>query len=96
MKTFVKTTTLCLALSPLAAFAQDVEVTDDQLDSLRAAMVTAGCTIADEASATLVETTTGFNEETLSSIVAQLRVLNEIVDASDEGGITLISGACAS
>ena len=71
-------------------------MTDAQLDSLRAAMETAGCTIADQASATQVEAATGFDEQTLSAIVAQLRVLNEIVDASDDGGITLISGACAS
>lgn len=98
MKTFVKTTAFCLALLPVSAFAQgtNIDVTDEQLDSFRGALTTAGCTIVDDVSAAAVETATGFDEETLAAIVAQLRVYDEIIDASDEGGITLISGACAS
>jgi len=100
MKTTLKLAALACVAAPLMAFAQDaaplVEVTEEELASFRDAITLAGCTINDEGTASQVETLTGYDEDTLSAIVAQLRVYDEIVDASDEGGITLISGACAS
>lgn len=82
---------------PSAAFAEGetVEVTDQQLDTFRVAIADIGCTISTEESALAVETATNYDEDTLAAIVAQLRVYNEIVDASEDGGITLVSGDCA-
>ena len=37
----------------------------------------------------------GFSEEELDVMVEQLRIYQEIIDASEDGGIKLVSGACA-
>lgn len=92
MKTTLKIAALSVAFIPAAAFA---EPTDQELQAFRDAITLAGCTIADEASAAAVEANTGYTEALLESIVEQLRVYGEIVDASAEGGITLVSGDCA-
>ena len=97
MKNTLKVAVVCALFAPISAFATEVvDLTEDQLDAFRVAIAAAGCTIDDDATAAAVETTTGYNEDTLKAIVEQLRVYNEIVDASEEGGITLVSGECAS
>ncbi len=96
MKTTLKIAALSAALFPAFAFAQAGDgPTDAQLQSFRVAITQVGCTIADDATAASVQAATGFSETLLESIVQQLRVYNEIVDASAEGGITLTSGECA-
>lgn len=95
MKTTLKIATLAVALMPFSAMAQDAGPTDAQLQTFRAAVTQVGCTIADDATANAVQVATGYSEALLVDIVQQLRVYNEIVDASEEGGITLISGECA-
>ncbi|ALG89884.1 MAG: hypothetical protein SWN98_03000 [Pseudomonadota bacterium] len=97
MNTTLKIAAFCAALCPVPVFADgDTELTEDQLNAFRAAIVAVGCTINDETTASAVEDATGFDPETLQAVVEQLRVYDEIVDASDEGGITYISGECAS
>lgn len=105
MTKLAKITAVCIALMPAVAVAQDTitdgttdEViipTDDELQTFRVAITDVGCTIADEETALTVETATAYDEATLDAIVQQLRVYNEIVDASEEGGITLVTGDCA-
>lgn len=96
MKTTLKIAAICAALTPAAAIAQDAIVpTEDELQAFRDAITSVGCTIADDATAASVETATGYTEALLEAIVAQLRIYDEIIDASEDGGITLVSGACA-
>lgn len=104
MTKLAKITAVCIALMPAVAVAQDTitdgttEViipTDDELETFRVAITDVGCTIADEETALTVEAATAYDEATLDAIVQQLRVYNEIVDASEEGGITLVTGDCA-
>ena len=95
MKT-LKAIVLCAAFAPVAAFADGIAVTDSQLAAFRDAITGAGCSITDEATANQVEVATGYDDETLKAIVEQLRVYDEIIDASTDGGITLVSGECAS
>jgi len=96
MKTTLKIAALCAVMAPAVAYADGTEVTDGQLQAFRSAITTAGCTIDDESTADMVQQATGYDENTLKAIVEQLRVYNEIVDASTQGGITLVSGDCAS
>ncbi|SMX34097.1 hypothetical protein [Actibacterium lipolyticum] len=97
MKNTLKITAICALLAPMSAFATEVvDVTEEQLESFRVAITATGCTIDDDESAAAVESATKYDEETLKAIVEQLRVYDEIVDASQEGGITLVSGECAS
>ncbi len=94
MKT-LKTVALCAVFASSAAFADDVITpTEAELDSVRSAIASIGCVVDTEESASAVETATGFNEGLLQASVDQLRVYEEIVDASDEGGIKLVSGNC--
>ena len=104
MTKLAKITAVCIALMPAVAVAQDTTTdgtteviipTDDELQTFRVAITDVGCTIADEETALTVETATAYDEATLDAIVQQLRVYNEIVDASEEGGITLVTGDCA-
>lgn len=105
MTKLAKITAVCIALMPAVAGAQDTTTdgtttevyipTDDELATFRIAITDVGCTIADEATALQVEVATAYDEATLDAIVQQLRVYNEIVDASEEGGITLVTGDCA-
>lgn len=105
MTKLAKITAVCIALMPAVAVAQDTVIdgttdeviipTDDELQTFRVAITDVGCTIADEETALTVETATAYDEATLDAIVQQLRVYNEIVDASEEGGITLVTGDCA-
>ena len=105
MTKLAKITAVCIALMPAVAVAQDTTTdgttdeviipTDDELEMFRVAMTDVGCTIADEETALTVEEATAYDEVTLDAIVQQLRVYNEIVDASEEGGITLVTGDCA-
>ncbi|MCI5084807.1 MAG: hypothetical protein MRY67_02715 [Rhodovulum sp.] len=104
MTKLAKITAVCIALMPAVAVAQDTTTdgtteviipTDDELEVFRVAITDVGCTIADEETALTVEEATAYDEATLDAIVQQLRVYNEIVDASEEGGITLVTGDCA-
>lgn len=104
MTKLAKITAVCIALMPAVAVAQDTTTdgtteviipTDDELQTFRVAITDVGCTIADEETALTVEAATAYDEATLDAIVQQLRVYNEIVDASEEGGITLVTGDCA-
>ncbi|MAY34137.1 MAG: hypothetical protein CMM86_16215 [Rhodovulum sp.] len=104
MTKLAKITAVCIALMPAVAVAQDTTTdgtteviipTDDELQTFRVAITDVGCTIADEETALTVEEATAYDEATLDAIVQQLRVYNEIVDASEEGGITLVTGDCA-
>ena len=95
MKTILKFAALVAIAAPTMSFAQGMGVTEEQLNAMRSALTDVGCTVNDDTTAQTVESVTGFDEATLGVIVAQLRVYEEIVDASEEGGITLISGDCA-
>lgn len=95
MKTLIKTTAFLIGLSPLALAAQDWTPTDDDLATFRVALFNAGCVVNDEESALAVESSTDFSEEELDVMVEQLRIYQEIIDASEDGGIKLVSGACA-
>ncbi|MHC0054040.1 hypothetical protein [Actibacterium sp. D379-3] len=94
MTTIFKSAAFCLAVLPTAALAQTYEPTDDELQTFRDAIIEIGCTIDTDARATAVETATGYDEEVLEAIVEKLRIYQEIVDASEQGGITLLSGDC--
>lgn len=95
MKTLIKTTAFLIGLSPLALAAQDWTPTDEDLDVFRDAVFNAGCIVTDEATAVSIEAATGFTEDELDAIVQQLRIYQEVIDASEEGGFQLVSGACA-
>ena len=101
MTKLAKITAVCIALMPTFAVAQDTTTTeviiptDEELAAFRTAMTNVGCTIADEETALQVEEATAYDEAMLDAIVQQLRVYNEIVDASEDGGITLVTGDCA-
>ncbi len=94
MKT-LKTLALCAVFTSSAAFADDPIVpTEAELDSMRSAIASVGCVVDTDEAADAVEDATGFNEELLQASVEQLRVYEEIIDATDEGGIKLVSGNC--
>jgi len=96
MKTTLKIAAICAVLTPAAAIAQDtIEPSAEEMQAFRLAIAATGCTIDDEATANAVEAATGYSEALLEAIVEQLRVYDEIIDASEEGGITLVTGECA-
>lgn len=95
MRTTAIATVMSLCLPALAAAQDAAEVTEAELDTTRAAITDAGCVVADAETAAGVETATGYGAERLAEIVGQLRVYDEIVDASEDGGIRLVSGGCA-
>ncbi|WP_372603597.1 hypothetical protein [Actibacterium sp.] len=106
MKTILKTALICSAFLAVPAFAQDTTTTatttepyiptEEELQTVREALTTVGCTVNSDDLALQVEALTGYDELSLESIVDHLRIYHEIVDASSsEGGITLVSGDCA-
>jgi len=99
MTTIKKTaiaTLMSLCLPAMAAAQEEAtDVTEAEMEATRQAIAAAGCVIADPETAASVEAATGFSEQRLAEIVGQLRVYDEIVDASEEGGIRLVSGGCA-
>jgi len=96
MKTILKLVAIAATLAPAMAFGQTAtDVTPEQLQVFRDAITAVGCTIDSDASANIVEIQTGYAPDTLAAIVDQLRIYNEIVDASTDGGITYVSGGCS-
>ena len=101
MKQTIKLALLGLIVAPAIAFGQSegsdnsIDVTDEQMDAFRVAVYNAGCTIDTDPLAAAVENATGYSTDLLGDIVAQLRTYEEVVDASTEGGFTLVSGDCA-
>ncbi|MEX5729489.1 hypothetical protein Ga0609869_002842 [Rhodovulum iodosum] len=93
MKT-LKTLALCAVFAPVATIAQ-AAATEEQLATVRAAIESAGCVITTDDAAAQVESATGYEEETLRAVVDELRVMGEVGDASEEGGIRLLTGGCA-
>ena len=80
---------------PTTSAESTYEPNEAELQLARVAIAEVGCTVDSDAIALQVEAFTGFDEYELGIIVEKLRIYQEIVDASDEGGITLVSGDCA-
>jgi len=101
MTTIKKTaiaTLMSLCLPAMAAAQEEAtDVTEAEMEATRQAIADVGCVlhVPDVEKAASVEAATGFSEQRLAEIVGQLRVYDEIVDASEEGGIRLVSGGCA-
>lgn len=96
MKTLIKVTAVVFGLMPLSVSAQDWTPSEDDLDALRYVLAEVGCVVTDEVAALAVEEATDYSETELEVMVEQLRIYQEIIDASEDGGIKLVTGACAS
>ena len=95
--TRVFATLLAFAASSSGAWAQELPegITVADVDAFRAAIISAGCEIRNEAQAAIVEAATGFDEDKLAALADYLIDSGELLVTDNLAGLGMTGDACS-